>query len=60
MLVLRLIGVLLIIAVGASFLGFVVTRDPRYLRFAWSLMKYAVIAALLIAALFMLERVIIL
>ena len=60
MLILRLIGVLLIISVRGCFLMFVLTRDQRYLRFAWSLLKYAVIAALLILALFALERVIIL
>ena len=60
MLILRLIGVLLIISVSGCFLMFVLTRDQRYLRYAWSLLKYAVIAALLILALFALERVIIL
>ncbi len=60
MLILRLIGILLIITVGASFLGYVLTRDQCYLNFAWTLLRYAVIATLGILALFLLERVIIL
>ncbi len=60
MLVLRLIGILLVIAIGACFITYVVTRNPRYLNLAWTLLRYSVIAALLIGALFVLERVIIL
>lgn len=60
MLVLRLIGILLIITVSASFGAYVLTRNPRYLSFAWSLIKYSVIATLLILALFLLERVVVL
>ncbi|WP_018411704.1 hypothetical protein [Methyloversatilis thermotolerans] len=60
MLVLRLIGVLLIITVGASFVAYVLTRDTRYLQFAWRVLRYAVIATLGVLALFLLERVIVL
>jgi hypothetical protein len=59
-LILRLIGILLIISVGACFITYVITRNRRYLALAGSLLKYSVIAALLIGALLILERVIVL
>jgi hypothetical protein len=59
-LILRLIGILLVITVGACFAAFVLTRDQRYLNVAWRVLRYAVIAALIIVSLFMLERVIVL
>jgi hypothetical protein len=58
-LILRLIGILLVIAVGACFTAFVLTRDQRYLDVAWRVLRYAVIAALIIVSLFVLERVIV-
>lgn len=60
MLIVRLIGVLLMIAVGACFLAFVLTGDRRYLALAWRLIRYAVIAVLGFFALLALERVIVL
>lgn len=60
MLIVRLIGVLLIIAVGACFLAFVLSGDRRYLALAWRLIRYAVIAVLGFFALLALERVIVL
>ena len=60
MLVLRLIGILLVISVGACFVTYLVTRNARYLNLAGSITKYAAIFALLIIALLVLERVIVL
>lgn len=59
MLVVRLIGVLLIIAVSACFLAYVLTRNQRYLDLAWRLIKYAAIAVLGFFALLALERVLV-
>jgi hypothetical protein len=36
---------------------FLLTRDARYLQFAWRLFRYALIVALLVFALLILERV---
>lgn len=60
MLIVRLIGVLLIIAVGTCFLAYALTRNPRHLSLARALMKYALFAALGFFALLALERVLIL
>ncbi len=35
MLIIRLFGILALIAIGLSLAGYAVTRDRRYLRFAW-------------------------
>jgi hypothetical protein len=58
-LILRLIGILLIISIAACFIAYVITRNRRYLTLAGLLLKYSIIAALLIAALFVLERVLV-
>ncbi len=54
---LRLLGVLVLIAViGGAAIG-LLTRNTAYLRFSWRLFRYAVIVALLVFALMILERV---
>jgi hypothetical protein len=58
MLVLRLAGMITALVVGAGIVAFLFTRDRRYLRLAWRVSKYAVIVVIVIAALFLLERVI--
>ena len=58
MLVARLLGVLLLIAVGASLGVFVFTQDQRYLKLARQLFKYGVIIAFALLAVMALERVI--
>ena len=58
MLVLRIVGVLAVIAIGASVLAFVFTGDRRHLAFAWRVAKYAIVVALITLSLFFLERII--
>ena len=48
MLALRIIGLLVALTVGASVVTFLVTRDRRWLRFAFQAFKYGVLVALLI------------
>ena len=55
--VLRLLGVLTAIAVASGVLAFLLTRDAKYLHFAWRLFRYAIFVALLIFGLLILERV---
>lgn len=57
MLLLRLLGVLLLIAVGGTALAGALTRDRRYFALARRLLKYGVIVAAVIAACMLLERV---
>lgn len=56
MLVLRLLGALLVITVGASAAVFLVTKDRRWLRFSWQLLKVGFIILLILLVLFLMER----
>lgn len=59
MLLLRIVGILAAIAIGAGILAYLFTRDKRYLALSWRIAKYAVIFALGLFALLMLERLIV-
>jgi len=54
--VVRLILILTLIAVGVSLLMALVTRDKRYLRFAWQTLRFTVWLLLIFVLLFVLER----
>lgn len=60
MLLLRVIGVLVAIAIGAGIVAFLFTRDRHYLRLSFLITRYALIFALVVLALMFLERVIVL
>jgi len=54
---LRLLAVILLLGIGASFLVYVFTRNTYYLGLAWRLLRYGVIFALILFALMIVERV---
>ena len=54
---LRLLAILTLISVVAGFVAYLLTRNPRYLAFSWRVFRYALIVALLLFALLILERV---
>ena len=56
MLVLRILGALLVIGVGASVAVYLVTKDRRWLRFSWQILKFGLIIVLIFLVLFALER----
>jgi hypothetical protein len=56
MLVLRILGALLVIALGLSTAVYLVTKDRRWLRFIWHLFKVGVLIILIILLLMALER----
>lgn len=56
MLILRLLFFLTALAVILSGGMYVFTRDRRYLGLAWQIVRFAVFALLVFAALFLLER----
>jgi hypothetical protein len=60
MLLLRLAAVLVVLVTVASLVLFLVTRDRRYLRFAMRVLTYALLVALLVFGLLILERVVVL
>lgn len=56
MLVLRILGALLVIGVGASVAVYLVTQDRRWLRFSWQILKLGLIIILIFFTLLALER----
>ena len=56
MFILRLLGVLVVIAVAAGIVAYLLTRNTRWLRFSWQVFRFALIIALLVFALLILER----
>ena len=56
MLVLRILGALLVITVGACAAVYLVTKDRRWVRFSWQIRKFGVIILLIFLALLALER----
>ena len=57
MLLLRIVGVLCLITLVVSGGMFVFTRDRRYLRFIWQVLKYFTFIALGVLGFMALERV---
>jgi hypothetical protein len=60
MLLLRLLGVLTAIVIGAGVVAYLFTSDKRYLQLSARVAKYALFVALAVLALMALERVIVL
>ena len=54
---LRLLAVILVVAIGAGLLLYVMTGKRNYLGFAWRLFRYGIVFALIVFALMILERV---
>jgi hypothetical protein len=59
-LVLRIAAILAVLTTAAGVILFFLTRDRKYLRFSFQVFKYALIFALLVFGLLILERVIVL
>ncbi|WP_301102883.1 hypothetical protein [Propionivibrio sp.] len=54
---LRLLAVLTLIAVAGGVVCYLLTRNAKYLQLSWRLFRYALIVALLVFSLLILERV---
>lgn len=59
MLLLRIVGVLTAIVIGAGIVAYLLTGEKRYLGISARAAKYALIFALIVLALMFLERVIV-
>jgi hypothetical protein len=60
MLALRIAGMLVVLIVAGSVVAYFLTRDRRYLRFAFQVFKYELVFALLVFGLLIMERVLML
>jgi hypothetical protein len=54
---LRLLAVILVLSIGASFLLYVITGNRYYLGFSWRMFRYGIVFALTVFALMIIERV---
>jgi hypothetical protein len=55
-LALRIAGILVVLVTVGGFVAYLLTRDRKYLGFAFQVFKYALIFALLVFGLLILER----
>ena len=60
MFLLRLVAILVVMTIGVGIALFLLTGNRKYLEFALRLLRWAVIFALLVFALLVLERLIVL
>ena len=60
MLLLRVVGALVVITIGAGIVAYLFTGEKRYLGLSARVAKYALIFVLVVLALMFLERVIVL
>ena len=58
MVVLRLVGALVLITLGACFVLFLFTRNRRYLTFAWRALQFTFVFLIAFLALLVLERLV--
>ena len=58
MLILRLVGALVVIAIVGSLVLFLFTRNRRFLTIAWRIFQFAFIFLLVFMALYVLERLV--
>jgi hypothetical protein len=58
MLVLRILGGLFVLVIGVALVAHVVTRDRRWLRFAWQTFRLGLVILLIFMALYALERLV--
>jgi len=58
LILLRLIGILVLITIGASWVMYLFTRNRRYLTFSWRVFQLAVVFLMVFMALYVLERLI--
>lgn len=59
MLLLRVIGFLTAVAIGAGVFAFLVSGQRRYLGYSWRIAKYALMVAVTILVLMALERILV-
>lgn len=52
----RLALLLSVLLIASSAVLYLITRDPRYLRFAWQVMRFITYVLLVFGALYLLER----
>jgi hypothetical protein len=55
---LRIVGFILVITIGASLVTYLLTRNRRYITFAWQVLKYGMLMAIIVLVCLLFERLI--
>ena len=58
MFILRVLGFIVLITIGASLVTFLLTKNRRYLTFAWQVFKYGMVMAIVVLAFIVFERLV--
>ena len=58
MFVLRVVGFLILLTIGASLVTYLLTRNRRYLTFAWQVLKYGMVMVIVVLTFILLERLV--
>lgn len=58
MFVLRIVGFLVLITIGASLVIYLFTRNRRYVTFAWQVLKYGILMAIIVLTFLLFERLV--
>lgn len=58
MFVLRIVGFFVVATIGASLLTYLVTKNRRYVTFAWQVLKYGIIMAIIVLTFILFERLV--
>ena len=58
MFVLRVVGFLILVTIGASLVTYLLTRNRRYLTFAWQVLKYGMVMAIVALTFILFERLV--
>ena len=56
--VLRVVGFLILITIGASLVTYLLTRNRRYLTFAWQVLKYGMVMVIVVLTFILFERLV--
>jgi len=56
LIVIRLLGFFAIATIGAALLAYLITRNRRWLRFGFQVLRLSVVAGLVLVLLYVLER----
>ena len=58
MFVLRIVGFLVLIVIGAAFVAYLFTGNRRYVTFAWQVLKYGMLMAIIVLTFLLFERLV--
>jgi hypothetical protein len=55
---LRIVGFLVVVTIGASLVTYLLTKNRRYVTFAWQVLKYGMLMAIIVLVCLLFERLV--